>query len=153
MKKQVDELLSITQKLNNLFADSEFLQRHCMKIGRMECQLLQYLNEINKPVCMNDLSVRLEVSHSRITRIVDNLVRKNFVSRYPSNIDRRKWFTQITPKGEEIVSLSGIENIALMNNVIKNFSEEEIDDMVILLNRFIKSFNEALAELELKNKK
>jgi len=65
----------------------------------MECMLLNYLNKIDAPANMNELAKVLNVSHSRVTRIMDNLVNKKLVNRQPSDDDRRCWFAIITDKG------------------------------------------------------
>ena len=44
---------------------------------------------------MKELSEHLGVTHSRITHLVDSLIKKNYLVRFPSTDDRRVFYTQI----------------------------------------------------------
>jgi len=50
---------------------------------------------------MNELAEELRSSQSTLTRIVDQLEKKNLARRRPAREDRRKVEVQLTPQGEE----------------------------------------------------
>ncbi len=145
MKKKIANFLKISQELYLLFSENDSLQRHCIKIGRMECSLIQFLYRVKKPVCMNDLAEQLCVSHSRITRIVDNLVKKGLVKRYPSMEDRRKWFTEITDAGRNTAQHAEEENNSLQKQIIEAIPEDDFDTIVDSLEKYIKAFRTTIA--------
>ncbi len=148
MKRKIANFLKISQELFLLFSENDSLQRHCIKIGRMECSLIQFLYRIKKPVCMNDLAEQLCVSHSRITRIVDNLVKKGLVKRYPSMEDRRKWFTEITETGRMTAQRAEDENNDLQRQIIESIPDEDFDTIVDSLEKYIKAFRSIIERKE-----
>ncbi len=148
MKTKIANFLKISQELYLLFSDNDSLQRHCIKIGRMECGLIQYLYRVRKPVCMNDLAEQLCVSHSRITRIVDNLVKKGLVKRYPSMEDRRKWFTEITDDGLATAKRAEDENNDLQKQIIESIPDDEVDTIVESLQKYIQAFRATIEAKE-----
>ena len=79
MKTLVDKYADLSKELYKLCSKKEMIRRKCLHLGRMECDLLNYLSLVDEAICMNDLSVEMKVSHSRITRIIDTLVRKKLV--------------------------------------------------------------------------
>ena len=76
MKTLVDKYADLSKEIYNLCSKKELIRRKCLNLGRMECDLLNFISTVEKPICMNDLSEEMQVSHSRITRIIDTLVRK-----------------------------------------------------------------------------
>ena len=95
MKSIVQKYSDLSGMLYKLCSKKERIRRQCLQLGRMECDLLNYLNQIEEPTCMNVLSDELKVSHSRITRIVDTLVDKKLVKRYFMILHKPD--TQLTP--------------------------------------------------------
>lgn len=120
---ELNNMMDCVSKYKNVYL------KKCSTIGRMECALLDYLSKEGKPEFMNTLSKHLAVSHSRITRIVDNLVKKNMVTRFPDPEDRRRWCTEITQSGLEITSISSIKEIELQNRILEKIPEKKIANM------------------------
>ena len=148
MKEHVNKLISVNKKLQALFNENDILLRHCRKIGRMECGLLEHLYKSAKPICMNDLSSHLNVSHSRITRIVDNLVKKELVSRYPSTVDRRRWYTEINELGIEVAESAEAENEELQERIMQQLPKGEADNVIKYLEMYIDAFKKTINETE-----
>ena len=65
----------------------------------MECRLLNLLADELEAVRMNELAERLGVSESRITRLVERMVKKGLVSKQRSTRDRRSWEVGISRQG------------------------------------------------------
>lgn len=146
MQGDVEQLIRLNQELHDLFNENDNVRFHCTNIGRMECSLLQYLYKHREPVCMNDLSCELGVSHSRITRIVDNLVKKKLVNRYPSNNDRRRWFTEITEKGIATARSAEQENEEFQARILSHLPGKHIDTVMQYLETYIDAFKKSLEE-------
>ena len=64
------------------------VQKKCAQLGEMECRLLILADEL-EAVRMNELAERLGVSESRITRLVERMVKKGLVTKHRSTRDRR----------------------------------------------------------------
>ena len=65
----------------------------------MECRLLSLLADELEAVRMNELAERLGVSESRITRLVERMVKKGLVTKHRSTRDRRSWEVAISRQG------------------------------------------------------
>lgn len=147
-KKFVKELGEISSELYNLCSKKELTRRKCLNLGKMECDLLFFLAGIGKPQCMNDLAVNLGVSHSRITRIVDNLVYKKYVRRFPSEKDRRSWLTELTKEGAAANQRSIDEFLGIQMSILDELPEEKIATIIESVNIYIDSYKKALRKKE-----
>lgn len=58
--------------------------------------------ERKNELTMNELSAEVGLAMSTLTRIVDGLVRKGYISRYPSEHDRRKVCVTLTNEGTSL---------------------------------------------------
>jgi DNA-binding MarR family transcriptional regulator len=117
-----------------------------MQSGKMECQLLHYLCGATAPVNMNDLAMVLEVSHSRVTRIMDNVVEKNLVSRRPSEEDRRCWFAEITERGRKMAEASLQTGIDQQEKIIGIIGAEKTEALVKAFEYYVKAYEKVLEQ-------
>ncbi|NQV17974.1 MAG: MarR family transcriptional regulator [Armatimonadetes bacterium] len=144
MEKSVEQYVSLSKILYDLCSKKEMIRRQCLKLGKMECDLLNYLNAVDKPVCMNDLSVQMRVSHSRITRIIDTLVRKKLVKRFPSKRDRRSWLAQITENGKASDKKTISEFTKMQERLIEHLPAERVDAVYECVHLYISTYLEVL---------
>ncbi|MFO7896004.1 MAG: MarR family transcriptional regulator [Candidatus Cloacimonadales bacterium] len=147
-KKFVKELGEISSELYNLCSKKELTRRKCLNLGKMECDLLFFLAGIGKPLCMNDLSENMGVSNSRITRIVDNLVYKKYVRRFPSEKDRRSWLAELTKEGIAANQRSVDEFLGIQVDILNELPEEKISSIIESVNIYIDSYKAALRKKE-----
>ncbi|HHE37258.1 MAG TPA: MarR family transcriptional regulator [Candidatus Cloacimonetes bacterium] len=146
MEKKIEKYVELSTALYELCSRKEMIQRQCMKIGRMECNLLNYLDKLKKPVCMNDLSKEMKVSHSRITRIIDTLVKKKLVKRFPSKRDRRSWLAEISEKGKEL-SRKTLDNfVEIQKSLITKLPEDKVNEICDNIHEYLKAYNLVLDE-------
>ena len=106
MTNYPEKFHDLVTRLQVVLSDIDYTQKACLQAGRMECMLLNHLFNTKTPANMNELAKVLNVSHSRVTRIMDNLVNKKLVTRRPSEEDRRCWFAIITEKGMKLAENS-----------------------------------------------
>jgi DNA-binding MarR family transcriptional regulator len=148
MEKNVDRYAALSKEVYNLCSKKEMIRRKCLNLGRMECDLLNYLNNVDKPICMNDLSVELKVSHSRITRIIDTLVKKKLVKRFPSKKDRRSWLAEITEKGKKANQQTIMDFMNIQEDLINRLPVEKIDEIYQNIKLYLSAYQKALSEKE-----
>jgi DNA-binding MarR family transcriptional regulator len=141
---EIDRMLSINNELHDLLNQTDEMQRNCVHVGRMECSLLKYLSYCNQAACMNDLAAKLEVSHSRITRIVDTLVRKGYVERFCSSDDRRKWFARITETGKQTVEESRSRQREFFERILRLVPETHVPQVMDALEEYIVAYKQNL---------
>lgn len=146
MDAQLTKFSKLSKELNVLCFRKDNITRKYLNLGRIECDLLQYLNELNSAVCMNDIAEKLNVSHSRITRLIDTLEEKELVERYPSKRDRRSWLAKITEKGIETANETVKDIKLVQKKLVKLFPKEEIDKIYDHLLLYLRMYNEILDE-------
>ena len=148
MKKIVAEFAELSGELYKLCSKKELTRRKCLNLGKMECDLLFFMAEIKKPVCMNDLAVNIGVSHSRITRIVDNLVYKEYVRRFPSPKDRRSWLGELTEAGKIANQESVSQFLGIQADILKSLPKEKIPEILSSIRLYINAYKGVLESKE-----
>lgn len=151
MDKTAKKFYNLSNKLFKLCAKKNDFFRKCLKLGRMECKLLILLADTDKIMCMNEISGKIGVSHSRVTRIIDKLEEKELVKRYPSKEDRRKWLAEITDKGEAITQESRKDIMHTHKMLLKNLPKNKIENIYESLELYVKYFEQTLKELAKKD--
>lgn len=136
----------LVTRLQVVLSEIDYTQKACLQAGRMECQLLNYLFLTKAPANMNELARVLNVSHSRITRIMDNLVSKQLVTRKPSEEDRRCWFAIITEKGKKLAENSQKTVLDQQNSLLKKIPKKDIDAVYSAFKVYVEKYEEVLKE-------
>ena len=149
MEKHLVKFTKLSKEMNLLCVKRDTMIRKKLNLGRIECDLLQYLNELNTAVCMNDIAEKLNVSHSRITRLIDTLVHKGLVERFPSKRDRRSWLARITKKGKDTANETVKDIIKIQEIIIENFPSEDVEEIFNHVMIYLRTYNEILKQKEL----
>jgi len=144
MKVTPEDFHNLITRLQIVLSEIDYAQKACLQAGKMECQLLNYLYNVQKPVNMNELARELNVSHSRITRIMDNLVNKNLVIRKPSDEDRRCWYAIITDKGKKLAENSRQTVLDHQKKIMSMLSDKEVADIFNALKIYIDKYEKVL---------
>ncbi|MEA1972381.1 MAG: MarR family transcriptional regulator [Candidatus Cloacimonadota bacterium] len=140
MDNMVERFIEINELLDCLSKNRDMYLKKCSNIGRMECSLLNYLSSTKKAEYMNTFSEKLKVSHSRITRIVDNLVKKRLVKRFPDPVDRRRWCAEITPAGIEVTAISSDKEIELQKKILDQIPQKKLASMEKNIRKYCEIF-------------
>jgi DNA-binding MarR family transcriptional regulator len=153
MKKNVkpaspnaEKFHDLINRLQKVISEIDYSQKACMQAGKMECQLLHYLYGTSAPVNMNELARVLNVSHSRVTRIMDNLVEKSLVTRRPSEEDRRCWYAEITERGKKMAEASQQTVIDQQEKIIKYLTPDKVDNVLKSFEQYVKAYEKVLEE-------
>ncbi len=149
MAKYLAQFPRLIKELNILCVKRENITRKNLNMGRIECDLLQYLNELNTAICMNDIAEKLNVSHSRITRLIDSLVEKGLVERAPSKRDRRSWLAKITKAGKRAAAITVDDLLQIQEKLIEKFPSDNLETIFNHVLAYLKTYNEVLKEKEI----
>lgn len=133
-------------RLQVVLSEIDYAQKACLQAGRMECMLLNHLYKSKTPVNMNELAKVLAVSHSRVTRIMDNLVSKKLVERAPSEDDRRCWFAIITEKGRKLAENSQQTVVDQQKRLLKKVPEKDVETLFKNFKVYVEKYEEVLKE-------
>jgi DNA-binding MarR family transcriptional regulator len=146
MKVNAESFHNLITRLQVVLSEIDYAQKACLQAGKTECQLLNHLYMVKKPVNMNELAKVLSVSHSRITRIMDNLVSKKLVVRKPSEKDRRCWFAIITDKGKKLAENSQQTIVDHQKRIISQIPKKEIEEVYKGLKNYVEKYENILEE-------
>jgi len=126
MKAEIGKVFfETTANIHNLMLDFDYAHKQTHKLGRVECNLLQYLLTENRPLSMKEIAKFMNVSHSRITHLVDNLIGKKYLERISCNNDRRVYYARITEDGKAIAVRFRQKSIRMYEQMIDTLPEDE----------------------------
>lgn len=146
MKKHAEKFHELITRLQVVLSDIDYAQKACLQAGRMECLLLNHLYDTKIPANMNELAKVLNVSHSRVTRIMDNLVNKKLVTRRPSEEDRRCWFAIITEKGMKLAENSQKTILDQQEMLLNKIPQKEVEEVYKAFKKYVEKYEEVLKE-------
>jgi len=144
MKVTPENFHNLITRLQVVLSEIDYAQKACLQAGKMECHLLNHLFLVKAPVNMNELAKVLSVSHSRITRIMDNLVSKKLVIRKPSEKDRRCWFAIITDKGKKLAENSQQTVVDQQKKILGKIADKDVEDVYKGLKLYVEKYEEVL---------
>jgi DNA-binding MarR family transcriptional regulator len=144
MKVTAENFHNLITRLQVVLSEIDYAQKACLQAGKMECQLLNHLYVVKAPVNMNELAKVLSVSHSRITRIMDNLVSKKLVVRKPSETDRRCWFAIITDKGKKLAENSQQTVVDQQKKIMSQVPEKDLEGIYKALKLYVEKYEAVL---------
>lgn len=104
-----------------------------------QCYILETL-QMSGDLTMGELAKKMHLSISTVTRVVEQLVRKGYVTRHEKPQDRRIRTIRLTPAGEAVFQRSW-QNVFQSEKVILESFPAEHRKMLI---EFLKKLNEAV---------
>lgn len=138
----LDEVGSLVQKLVRIFQMFERDQIRFFGFTSSQCYvLLEILKSTD--VTMNELSERMNLDTSTMTRVVDTLVRNGYVTRHRSGEDRRVMIVSLTETGrEEACKLRDSVN-SYYKKIIENLPEGNVEEVLNSVSLLIDAFRKA----------
>ncbi len=117
--------------LVNLLFTNNWLNQQLMPFFRKLGLTLQQYNVLGiirgqhpEPVCFGDIQSRMIDRNSNVTRLIDKLIEKNYVTRDICQANRRMIEVRLTPKG--LAKLQQVdENIPALYEQLHSLSNEE----------------------------
>lgn len=92
---------------------------------------------------MNELSEKMNLNSSTMTRILDNLVRDKYISRDKDEFDRRIVIVSLTDTGKDVAKKIDITVKAYYKKVIANIPKGHVEDVLKSVNILQKAFERA----------
>ena len=139
--KQVDafhhEMVDLIKKYQ--FRDRS--QMTCCGVSVSQCYILETLHRFG-PLSMNQLSKKMYIEISTVTRVVEELVKKGYATREEDAKDRRIRLITITDAGEVVYQESWKAVFESERQILDSFQEKERDVLI----RFLRRLNQAAEE-------
>ena len=132
-----DEARAVIHQLINLYNEADREEKACCNLSVSQCCTLLAFDSIDEQLTMNQLSLRLDLSTSTMTRHVDRLVHKGYIERAPSEQDRRRVIVRLTESGKEMAeTLSNCEQ-NLFSEVLQSIPPDQWETVVSALKLFV----------------
>ncbi|MCK4241222.1 MAG: MarR family transcriptional regulator [Candidatus Atribacteria bacterium] len=138
MEKNLIDLL--IQLKRGCMEDEEQIRTIC-KVSLAEYKGIMVIGEGEKITC-NILSKKMGLSPSRGSRIIDNLVKKGYLSRMINPEDRRSFVVSLSSKGVKIKSQIEQERNNCEKRIRKKLSAREVELIKEGLELINKIFNQ-----------
>ena len=138
----IDEVGFMMQKLVRVFQLFERDEIKTYGFTTSQCYtILELFN--SEGLTMNELSEKMNLNSSTMTRILDNLVRDKYILRDRDNLDRRIVIVSLTDTGKEIANKLDITVKEYYKKVIENIPEGQVEDVLKSVNVLQKAFERA----------
>lgn len=141
-----EDFIKLTQQLHGLFHDRDNSYTLCTVVGDVECDFLRFIFNEGRPMRMSEISSKYQISSTKVTRIIDKLVRKKFIHRYPSNIDRRCWYARITVEGKRMAENTNYKLNEFQKTVLDKIPDDKIDSIYDSLEVFTNAYSATISE-------
>ncbi|MFW6036135.1 MAG: MarR family winged helix-turn-helix transcriptional regulator [Halothermotrichaceae bacterium] len=138
----IDEIGEMMQGLVRTLHMFENLQISQKGFTNSQCYTLLNLYK-NGPLAMKELSIKMNLDTSTMTRIVNNLVRDGYIERKHSQEDRRIVLVELTAQGTKEAEQLNEEVIEYYRLIINQIPDGKVIDVVESINILIKAFERA----------
>lgn len=128
MRRNCSEKGKIIYQLNDIYKFMSPKFERCTGMSQSRMDLLHVLFEVDE---INQSALRKEVSvdHAAITRHLKQLEEKGMVARRKNPEDNRVTFVRLTKQGRDQIDSFKNEKQQFIDQVLKDFTEEEISDL------------------------
>jgi DNA-binding MarR family transcriptional regulator len=136
MNKDTIDIYNMVQELSLYFGSNGFDGRCCIDLSLIEFTALKKISE-KENIMIQETGTALNITKSGASKIIDRLENKDYVSRLKSPIDGRICCVVVTEIGKMAIKKIEEQYIAYVREILKDFAPEEIDNVKILLNKFL----------------
>lgn len=138
----IEDVGELVRKMVRLF---QLFERDQIKIHGFTTTQCYTLLELEKSgsITMNELSDRMNLSSSTMTRIMDNLVRDGYIERQKSSEDRRLVIVSLSDKGLSSAKTLNASVNHYYQRVIENMPTGKLDEVLQSANLLIQAFEKA----------
>jgi len=131
-----NKFFEISSKIHEAMVQYEFAEKKSNNLGRVESNLLSFLSENRKPYHMTDIAKVMGVSTSRVTHLVDSLLLKGYLVRFSTPNDRRKYLTEITQSGIEVVTEYEQKTMMRYHDLLMALPDKERESIIQAINEW-----------------
>lgn len=93
-----------------------------------------------------EISSRLKLSASRLTRIIDGLVQKGYVVREIDPADRRNMRLSLSPRGVEFVRKMNEDYVEIHKEILKNIEENQHRPLITAMTQLLTALEKWIAK-------
>lgn len=133
--EEVGEMIQDLTRSLKIFERSEIVSEG---FTISQCYIILYIQN-NDSLTMNQISKKMNLDKSTITRIIDNLVRDGYIKKQKSNEDGRVVLASLTKKGKKSASDLQEKINDYYRQIINEIPEGEVMKVVSSVNTLLKA--------------
>jgi len=145
INQTADKLANLTFSLleNCQEKETRLAELHNLTQAEFRCLKLFNTDEIlnNKTI-----AERMKLSQSRLTRIIDGLVSKDYVIREIDKNDRRNMRVTLSPKGKSFVNQLNNAYVDIHKEILMDIDEQQHQPLITALLHLLSALNKWLAK-------
>jgi MarR family transcriptional regulator, organic hydroperoxide resistance regulator len=138
----VEEVGEVVQKLVRVLQMFERDQVKPHGFTSTQCYVLLEILKVQS-LTMNELSDKLNLNSSTMTRIIDNLVRDEYITRTRDEVDRRIVLVSLTDKGNEAAKALNESVNNYYKKIIAGIPEGQVENVLNSVNLLLDAFRKA----------
>jgi DNA-binding MarR family transcriptional regulator len=120
--QEIYTVSALSQRLMRVYMHNSDI---ALNLGPSEGHLLHYISE-SQPVNLKELAAIMHLSPGAITQLVESLVQADYVSRNPSEQDRRVAVVTLTPLGAKTMNNMRHMKQKLFANIVTGLTDKEV---------------------------
>ncbi len=135
MNKEL-ELVESMDKLSDLMRKFQ-TQLRSGDLKEYTLRQLYYIELIdkNQGISVSELAIKLEVKKSTVSIAINQLIDLGIVNKIQSNQDKRFYFLQLTPKGNQIMEMHKQVHKNTIKKILKILNQKEVENFVKIVNK------------------
>lgn len=136
MTLQTQRLYRLMQRASRSWQRHESEMVACGGLTAVECQLMNWLAE-HPNGTLEGLCDELEVTRSRLTRILDSVENKGLLARVADSADRRARRLTLTPAGRKSIETAKSSRARQMDALLEELSAKDLQALTRGLEAFL----------------
>lgn len=131
--ESMDKLSELTRKFQKQLL-SGYLKEYTLR----QLYYIELINK-NKDISISEISRILEVKKSTVSVAINQLIDMGIVNKTQSEMDKRFYFLQLTPKGENIINKHMEIHKDTIKKILEILDAEEVDNFIKIINKITAS--------------
>ena len=138
-----EKFLEINKILVEIYDDVNHIEEYSIKNGEFKDLSITEIHTIEAvglygSRTMSEIASRLEITMGTLTTAIDKLIKKGYVERSRSNIDRRIVNVRLTNRGKLAYRIHEKFHLDMVRAIMDDFSEEEEEILLSALRKLNK---------------
>jgi DNA-binding MarR family transcriptional regulator len=139
------QLANLTYKLLSNCQQKEIKLSQNFGLTQAEFRCLRFFQS-NEVINNKEIAERMDLSPSRLTRIIDGLVAKSYVTREIEPNDRRNMRVALSQNGINLVEKLNDSYIDIHKEILKDFDESQQEMLIKAMSNLLKALEEWVQE-------
>lgn len=139
-KKSMAVYISMSRVINTLRRENnKLILKHNLTLGQFAVMEALYSKG---RLSTGEVMEKILSTSGNIPVIVKNLEKDGFITRKQDEADKRRFILDLTDKGRDLMDEIVPENLKFMDELISLWDDEDKEELIILMNKFRRKYEE-----------